>query len=264
MKKNKIYIMNKKNLLIVFAFVLILLSSCTIKEQIATIKSGDNIDNLKLDPSGNPINLTENQTFATYKKGTNQIVEPSNKISFNLVKKEKSRFRFGWKKMKKGKKQYAFVAVNKYFYKFLWWRPIVGGLAIPLTYGTSLAYLPPTTNKKSLSTSEKIKDESLIDRTVYNKKILIETRIWCKRDVIKDSVILVENLPDEITIDNYTLKVKRGKKRIKDIEYKKKIIDGQTCHIFTFKATDGVFKKKNKIWLILDVTIKPEQKDLID
>ena len=240
------------------------MSSCTIKRQIATIKSGGNADNSKVDTSGNIENLTENQTFATYKKGTSQIVEPTNKISFNLVKKEKVRLSFGWKKRKKGKKQYAFVAVNKYFYKFLWWRPIVGGLAIPLTYGTSLAYLPPTSHKKSIATSEIIKDESLIDRTIFNKKILIETRIWCKNDIIEDSIRIVENLPDGIIINDYNVKIKRGKKRIKGVKYKKEIIDGETCHVFTIKAKDGVFKKKNKIWIILDVTIKPEQKHLID
>ena len=169
-----------------------------------------------------------------------------------------------WKKRKRGKKHYAFVVVNKYFYKFLWWRPIVGSLAIPLTYGSSLGYLNPSPHKKTQIETEIIENEEYVDRTIYNKQILIETRVWCKKDEINDNVIVVENLPEGITVNSYKVKIKKGKRRIENVSYEEKIIDGETCHVFTIKGNNGILRKKNKVWIILDVTIKPNEKHLID
>ncbi len=249
--------MSKKNLVFVLAFALIILSSCTTKKTISTISLGDNADDSNVNPTnGNIENLTENQTFGTYQKETSYIVEPSNEINFNLAQKE--RIRYGLRLRLRGKNRYAIVAVDKYFYRFQLWRPIVGILAIPLTYGSSLAFLPPTPHKKDIEITEVIKDKELIDRTIYHKKILIETKIWCKKDVIDDDVVIVENLPDIISVNSYKVKTKRGGRRIDSVKHEEKVIDGQNCHIFTIKAKDGVFKKKNKIWIILDVTIKPQ------
>ncbi len=239
------------------------LSSCYVNREIVSVVSGDNSEGVEVkDLQGNVKNLTDNQTFGTYKKDGNYIVEPTNEIFFNIDKKERVRWRLRLRRRTRGKERYAFVAVDKSFYKFQLWRPIVSILAIPFTYGSSLFLLPPSPHKKTTITTSEIKHEEFIDQMIFSRKILIEANIWCKRDVINDNVVIVENLPDIMTVRDYKVKLKKGKRRIDDVKYEKKIIDGETCHVFTIKAKNGVFKKKNKVWIILDVFIKPTSENI--
>lgn len=251
-----------KNFIGFFFFVLII-TSCSVNKQVAVIYSGD-ITEMPIieEPTGEIIDLGDNETFATYKEDSMITVSPSNEIKFGLKQREK--VKSSWKRNKKGKKQYAFVDVHKYYYKFQIWRPVVSIVAIPLTYTTSLFYYPPTPHTKKLIVTEQLKKDDLVERSIYKKRILIETRIWCKKDKIHENVVVVENLPDGFTVDGYKVKEKRGKRRIEDIKYEKKQIDNNECHVFTLTPANAEFKRKNKVWIILDVTIKPEEQHKID
>lgn len=253
--------MKKINSIFLITIFIILASACSINRQVAIINSGNNSGSINInDTTGYIDNSTDYQTFGIYKDENAYIVEPSNLISFELTQKE--RVKNSWKWKKRGKNQYAFVDVDKYFYEFKPCRPIISIIAIPFSFGTSLTFMSPHIKKETVS--KRISKKELIDRTLYKEKILIETRIWCKRDEINENVIIVENLPDGITVNDYKIKEKRGKSRIDKIDYQIKTIEGEKCHVFTVIPKDDSFKKKNKIWVILDVTIKPEKKHLIE
>lgn len=252
----------KNHISFCIVILFIITTSCSVNHRVAEIYSGNISETPEFEKStGEVRNLGDNETFASYQKDNTFMVSPSNEIEFVLKQKErvkKSRKKNKIKRVKRGKKQYAFVDVQKYFYKFQIWRPIVGAIAIPLSYTTSLFYYPPTAHTKKIKVYEQLKEGDMVERTLYQKRILIETRIWCKKDQIHDNVVVIENLPEGITVDDYKVKVKRGKKRVKDVQYTEKQNGEKKFHEFTIIPSDEAFRKKNKIWIILDVTIKPD------
>ncbi len=69
--------MKKLNLLILI-FVILFVSSCSVTK-IANIKSGDIVDSTEVSMTdGNVNNLTEFETFGTFKENEKYVVEASN------------------------------------------------------------------------------------------------------------------------------------------------------------------------------------------
>jgi hypothetical protein len=107
------------------------------------------------------------------------------------------------------------------------------------------------------------KQDNLCKGNTYNKRILIESRLWCKNDKIQDTVTIVEKLPKEIKVLDYKIKIKRGKGRIKNVLYEEKFNDGEKYYVFKIIGENGEIRKKNKVWILLDVAITPTERNYL-
>ncbi len=114
-----------------------------------------------------------------------------------------------------------------------------------------------------MNSVEVIQNREIIGESSFKKKILIETRIWCKNDQINEDVVIIENLPEGIVVKGFKVKERRGRSNIEKVSYEEKTIDGEVCHVITVKPKKAAFKKKTKVWVILDVLITPKKKHLI-
>lgn len=280
--------------LFVLVFIMIIASSCKVVTKIASVSSGG-ISSTNLHVSGTIIKgLSNNETFASYKKDGVSKIEPSNIIEFQLlkkVKKDKTKYKgdkvkrdkvkkdkvkgdktghisfgcfpfgIGRNKIKKEKgenisnvksKGYTYVKIDKSFFKRKFFTKIFQWVFFIPSFGTT-AYLSKS-EKKTID-AETCKEGDLCKGDGYKRKILLDARIWCKKDQINDTVTLIENFPDAFSVINYKVKIKRGKGRISSVISETKNQNGYPYYSFKVIGKDGVLKKKNHIKIIFNAYI---------
>jgi len=93
--------------------------------------------------------------------------------------------------------------------------------------------------------------------------VLIETDINVKNDEIKGNIIILDDIPESFTIDDYKIKIKKGRSLISDIKYEEKNENGDKYVLFTIIPKDGSFRKNCSVWIKLFVTIKPSKNDYV-
>ena len=94
--------------------------------------------------------------------------------------------------------------------------------------------------------SEICKENDLCKGNTYEKRILIESRIWCKNDKIQDTVTIVENLPNEIKVLDYKIKIKRGKSRITNVLREEKSDGGEKYIVYKIINKKGCDQCQHK------------------
>ncbi|HOY31522.1 MAG TPA: hypothetical protein PKW80_06555 [Bacteroidales bacterium] len=239
--------------------------------------------------------ITKNETFAYYKKDSNTVIVPYNDITFSLKNdtaeldrakikkikkdrsdKEKTYLMERKQKIKNGKsnKKYSFVLTDKYFYKFN-----VGNLIYDISVlaldavvialvnagGASSALLLISlrpVHEKKFVIDEKCDSTGNGYGLSFHKKILLRTEIVCRKDEIKDSVVIVENLPEGIKMDNYKVKIKQGLNIVQEVQYKEKTKDGKNYCQFKIIPKNGSFKETCIVWIIMDITITPTKENM--
>lgn len=249
-----------------FAITIIFLFSCKIKTKICSVKAGDHVNVNAISVEKESINgLSDYETFGVYHDATGTVIEPSNEIEFQLIKKEKrikikrkgegNGCALGCLWPFSGSGPYAIVRVNKFFYRYRSGCAVFRWILLPFTSGMSLLYLNP--HQKKVISKEKCKPGKIDCNGTYNKKILIESQILCKRKTINDTLKIIENLPPSMKVTNHNIKIKRGKRRIDNVIYIEKNINGKKVQLINIVGKNNTFKKHNKIWVIFDVTISP-------
>ncbi|HOY38358.1 MAG: hypothetical protein KBB11_08355 [Bacteroidales bacterium] len=238
---------------IIYALIIgltVCLTSCKIHRELATVSSGGG-DVEKVIVKNNQIDgVTENQTLFTYKKNDQTIMEEVDPIDFVLVKKEKAKVYWGI-----NKERYAVVNVNKYFYVYSGGKVFLKIILAPFTYFTSLFWIKA--REITPIEYETCNYDDLCKGHTYDKQILIEAKIWCKRDRITDTVTIVESFPDAIKFKDYKVKVKRGD--VEKVIHEVKTENSQSYHVFKIVGDDNMFEGKNKVWIIMDVAITPTE-----
>jgi len=59
--------------------------------------------------------------------------------------------------------------------------------------------------------------------------------VVCLKGALNDSIILVEKLPSSIKLNNYKIKIMRGKRQINKIEYRHFFVENQSANYFIIK-----------------------------
>jgi hypothetical protein len=272
-----------------FLVLIAFFSSCKMSQTVFSIDSGginkqiksNNLDSL----------ISENETFVAYSKDNSLIINPSNsinyivykkvsapkvkvsspKVSFDLTKTKKEKKQKGKRektkrvKTDKVKPKYAYVNISKSFYKINYLNLINDILAIPMvipTYGQSILWINPIKQKDYFIAKKCSHPENCNgNEHRVNKTILIETDIIVKNDAINDNVVIIENLPKSIKVNNYKILQKKGSSLISEIKYEEKTLNGKKYHQFTIIPKIS-FTKNCRVWIKLGVTLTPTEQDL--
>jgi len=148
--------------------------------------------------------------------------------------------------------------MNKYYYRYL---PGNGVGDFFLSFfcmlaPNMLAKLPPVHERKTL-----INVNCKYDRDCagikYYKKILLETEVNCRHDNISEPIHVWEDLPAQITMNDYKVKIRGGKKQIESVTHTIGIKNGKQYHEFVITPRRGAFTKYARVWIIMNVVVTP-------
>jgi hypothetical protein len=164
------------------------------------------------------------------------------------------------------KRQYADVSLTKAFYKKNLLNPITNLICIPLsvpTFGQSFKWMHPVNRKDVVLLRKCQTDNCTGAKNATQTKVLIDVATRIKRDEIRDSIVVVENLPESFKVNGYRIKKHSGGSDIRDVQYATQERNGKTYHQFTLLPKKGSFRHNANVWIILDVTITPTDQDLV-